>query len=118
MSKVEKKKLVTGKSFAKILGIVVGGFFGLFAITIGVMYLCGAFDRPIIPPKDIKFELSDNEYIEDVNGVSYYSPQIFQRDENGNLLKDDDGNCIIADEFYLTVQPTDVKGEKDERAVW
>lgn len=98
MSNYEKKKLVTGKTFAKILGIVVGGFFGLFGITLGIMYLAGSFDRPVIPPESIAFEISESELMTDENGVAYYSPEI--------LTQNGDGSYSVADYFYLTVNPT------------
>ncbi len=104
MSSYEKKKIVTGKTFAKILGIVVGGFVGLFAIVLGIMYLCGAFDRPKVPPENIIFNISEDDLQEDSAGVSYYSPDILQKNE--------DGTYSVADYFYLDTKATNEDDSK------
>ena len=93
----EKKKLVTGKTFAKILGIVSGSFFGIIAITIGIMYFLGAFNEPKILPSNIQFRILEKDLIEDSVGTSYYSPEI--------LNIDNDGEISIADYFYLNIDP-------------
>ena len=93
----EKKKLVTGKTFAKILGIVSGSFFGVVAIIIGIMYLTGAFNEQKIMPTNIQFRILENDLIQDSVGTSYYSPEILEVNE--------DGDINIADYFYLNIDP-------------
>ena len=84
-----KSKLL---NFAKVLGIVLGGVFGLIAISLGIIALTGGFNPPHVELEGLKFE--QNVYVIDGNlekvskqdGTEYHIDYQIKVDEDENPI--------------------------------
>ena len=92
------KNIGLKKSLIMTISIILSSFVGVIAITIGTMYFTGAFDPIVVTPKAIHFE------------KTLYEPDIYEYDENGDIVLGEDGKPKIIDyfEIKITAEPDNV----------
>ena len=92
------KNIGLKKSIIMTISIILSSFVGVVGITIGAMYFTGAFDPVVVTPTAIHFE------------KTLYEPDIYEYDENGNIVIGEDGKPKIVDyfEIKITAEPDNV----------